>query len=184
MTFIQAMPKNAAFDYGIDFKQTDFRQHPELYRVGKGEQGVLLVEPYKSEILPFWRFRTEEIARQSATKIYGLFEEYLKQNDFVGADMARKFLQMGFTRARRYANYKGGKKYADGAEDKTTGLEYPHSQGSRNKGNARNTRQPDAYTSEKAKAAEVFKQHWDKAKANPEYMAQKQAFTEKYVDAN
>ena len=25
--------------------------------------------------------------------------------------MARKFLQMGFTRARRYANYKGGRKY-------------------------------------------------------------------------
>ena len=29
--------------------------------------------------------------------------------------MARKFLQMGFTRARRYANYKGGRKYR--AED-------------------------------------------------------------------
>ena len=178
------MPKNAAFDYGIDFKQTDFRQHPELYRVGKGEQGVLLVEPYKSEILPFWRFKTEEIARESAGKIYGLFEEYLKQNDFAGADMARKFLQMGFTRARRYANYKGGKKYADGADDKTANLSYPHSQGSRNKGNARNTRQPDAYTGEKAKAAEVFKQHWDRAKNDPEYIAQKQAFTEKYVDAN
>jgi hypothetical protein len=27
-------------------------------------------------------------------------------------DMARKFLQMGFTRARRYANHASGKKYA------------------------------------------------------------------------
>ena len=26
-------------------------------------------------------------------------------------DMARKFIQMGFTRAKRYANHKGGKKY-------------------------------------------------------------------------
>lgn len=26
-------------------------------------------------------------------------------------DMARKFLQMGYTRSRRYANYKGGKKF-------------------------------------------------------------------------
>jgi len=40
------------FDYSLDFKNIDFREHPELYRVGKGEQGVLLVEPYKSEILP------------------------------------------------------------------------------------------------------------------------------------
>ncbi|SFK45874.1 protein of unknown function [Halobacillus dabanensis] len=26
-------------------------------------------------------------------------------------DMARKFLQMGYTRSRRYANYESGKKY-------------------------------------------------------------------------
>jgi hypothetical protein len=28
------------FDYSMDFKNTDFREHPELYRIGKGEQGV------------------------------------------------------------------------------------------------------------------------------------------------
>ncbi len=33
------------FDYAIDFKAIDFRQHPELYQIGRGEQGVLLVEP-------------------------------------------------------------------------------------------------------------------------------------------
>ena len=37
------------FDYTLDFKNTDFRKHPELYRIGKGEQGVLLIEPYKSK---------------------------------------------------------------------------------------------------------------------------------------
>ncbi len=41
------------FDYQQDFTETDFRQHPERYQVGRGEQGVLLVEPYKGEILPF-----------------------------------------------------------------------------------------------------------------------------------
>lgn len=54
------------FDYSLDFKTLDFRQHPELYRIGKGEQGVLLVEPYKSEILPYWRFKTPDIAWQSS----------------------------------------------------------------------------------------------------------------------
>jgi hypothetical protein len=86
----------------------DYRAHPELYRVGRGEQGVLTCEPYKSEILPHWRFRTPPIAARSARKILELFEDYLKNDDFVGADMARKFLQMGYTRSRRYANYKGG----------------------------------------------------------------------------
>ncbi len=99
-----------SFDYSLDFKKINFREHPELYRIGRGEQGVLLVEPYKSEILPYWRFANEEKAIESSTKIWQLFEEYLGAEDFVGADMARKFLQMGFTRARRYANHKGGKK--------------------------------------------------------------------------
>ncbi|WP_139129859.1 DUF4385 family protein, partial [Salmonella enterica] len=90
----------------------DFRQQPELYQVGLGEQGVLLVEPYKSEILPFWRYKDEASAMKSAEQIYQLFEAYRQQDDFVGMDMARKFIQMGYPRARRYANYKGGKKYA------------------------------------------------------------------------
>ena len=96
------------FDYSIDFQTTDFRLHPELYRIGRGEQGVLLVEPYKSEILPHWRFKTVPEAKRSSAAIYRMFLGYLKQNEFVGADMARKFLQMGWTRARRYANHKSG----------------------------------------------------------------------------
>ena len=104
------------FDYTQDFDTIDFRAHPERYQVGKGEQGVLLVEPYKSEILPYWRFKTPEIARESAEKIYSLFLAYKTVGDFVGMDMARKFLQMGYTRARRYANHKTGRKYAKDGE--------------------------------------------------------------------
>ncbi len=87
------------------------RAHPEKYQIEKGEQGVLSVEPYKSEILPHWRFVTLEKAHESSAKIFEMFNEYKAQNDFVGMDMARKFLQMGITRSRRYANHKGGKKY-------------------------------------------------------------------------
>ena len=88
------------FDYDLDFDTINFREKPELYRVGRGGQGVLLVEPYKSEILPHWRFKTPDIAKESSTKIMELFEEYREKNDFVGMDMARKFIQMGYTRAR------------------------------------------------------------------------------------
>jgi hypothetical protein len=101
-----------AFDYSLDFDNVDFRKQPELYRVGKGEQGVLLVEPYKSEILPHWKFKTPAIALKSASKIYEMFLEYKMAGDFGGMDMARKFLQMGYTRARRYANHKSGRKYS------------------------------------------------------------------------
>ncbi|HEX8287126.1 MAG TPA: DUF4385 domain-containing protein [Pyrinomonadaceae bacterium] len=104
------------FDYSLDYKNLDLRKNPELYRVGKGEQGVLLIEPYKSEILPHWRFKTPEIAKESSEKIYELFLSYKKQKDFVGMDMARKFLQMGITRARRYTNHPSGRKYEKGTK--------------------------------------------------------------------
>ena len=68
-----------AFNYNLDFKTTDFRQHPELYRVGKGEQGVLLVKPYKSEILPHWRFKTPDVAQKSAEAIYRIFLAFKKE---------------------------------------------------------------------------------------------------------
>jgi len=98
------------FNYDLNYKEIDFRKNPERYQIGRGEQRVLFVEPYKSEIVSYWRFKTPEIAKESAEKIYELFLEYKKQNDFVGMDMARKFLQMGFTRSRRYANHKSGRK--------------------------------------------------------------------------
>ena len=101
------------FDYTQDFDTIDYRKNPELYIIGRGEQGVLLCEPYKSEICKHWRFRTPQIAFDSANRIYAMFDDYLVRDEFVGADMARKFLMMGWTRARRYANHHTGKKYDD-----------------------------------------------------------------------
>lgn len=64
------------------------------YRIARGEQGVLTFEPYKSAILPLWRFKTPAIARSSATQLWERFEEYGRKGDFVGMDMTRKFIQM------------------------------------------------------------------------------------------
>ena len=95
----------------------DARVHPESYRIGRGERGVLTIEPYKSELLPLWAFRTPAIARDSAAALYDRYITYREAGDFVGMDMARKFLQMGYTRSRRYANHAGGRKYGpDGVE--------------------------------------------------------------------
>ena len=142
-----------AFDYSLDFKNIDFRQHPELYRVGKGEQGVLMVEPYKSEILPYWRFKTPDIARESSEKIYEMFLDYLEKDDFVGADMARKFIQMGYTRSRRYANHKSGRKYKQNSETSDSKKEIL----------------PYEVDPVKAESAAIFKAKWVEAKTNEKY---------------
>jgi Domain of unknown function (DUF4385) len=146
------------FDYSLDFKTINFREHPELYRIGRGEQGVLLVEPYKSEILPHWKFRTPEIAEQSAAAIYALYLAYKEQDDFVGMDMARKFIQMGYTRSRRYANHKSGRKYAIGSK----------------------TVLPREEDQVKAESAKIFYEKWQQVKTDPDYLRMSDRHREKY----
>ncbi len=95
--------------------ETDYRAHPEAYRVGRGEEGVFHVQPYKGELLPLWRFATLPEAEASIAALREKFAAYRAAGDFVGMDMTRKYLQMGFTRARRYANHRSGRKRdADG----------------------------------------------------------------------
>ena len=139
------------FDYGLDYKRIDFtlEENRKLYRIGRGEQGVLLVRPYTNDICAHWRFVNESVARKSADKIYSMFVDYKNKQDFIGMDMARKFLEMGFTRSRRYANHSDGRKYAE------DGSIRPQS--------------PDALYCEKSKSARVFKQMRDKAAYDPTY---------------
>ncbi|KAG9796029.1 hypothetical protein KCU88_g40, partial [Aureobasidium melanogenum] len=113
-------------------------------RIARGEMGVLSFEPYKSLILPYWAFRTVPIARKSAEALWSIFESYLERGDFVGADMTRKFIQMGMTRARRYANHKGGRKYDDDGKQLPNWTE----------------EDLDGKRREKEQASEIFKEYW------------------------
>lgn len=140
--------------YADDYRNINFRKHPQKYKIGRGEQGVLIAEPYKSEILPHWRFATVAAAEKSAKTIYTMFRDYGKQDDFVGMDMARKFLQMGFTRARRYANHPTGTKY--------------------NKDRSVKPQAKDWNDSEKAQAAQIFYGYYAKAKDDEKYLRLKE----------
>mgnify|MGYP000085346443 CR=1 FL=1 len=153
----------AKFDYSLDYKNLDLRKHPEFYRIGKGEQGVLLVEPYKSEIVQHWRFKTPEIARKSSEKIYEMFLEYKRQEDFIGMDMARKFLQMGITRAGRYANHPSGRKYKKGTREIIP-----------IKGEDK----------EKAESAKIFSEKYYLAKNDEIYLAMMKRHKEKYENGD
>ncbi|KXJ97306.1 hypothetical protein Micbo1qcDRAFT_211559 [Microdochium bolleyi] len=144
------------------------------YRIGRGEQGVLSFEPYKSDILPLWRFRTVPIARRSAADLWRRFEQFGEQGDFVGMDMSRKFIQMGqmlipfclfrqprgagFTRAKRYANHAGGRKYKKGTHE-----ELPRSEDHADK-------------KEKEEASLVFRKVWEQCKTHEVYLRLKEDF--------
>lgn len=124
----------------------DLRKHPEAYRIGRGEQGVFHTEPYKSELLPLWSFKTAESALESSKAIWEKFLEYRSEEDFVGMDVARKYLQMGYTRSRRYAKYKGGKKSQPLEEEDCV----------------------------KARSAEIFYEKWRAAAEDEEYLRLKE----------
>lgn len=159
-----------SFDYDLDFEQIDFRLRPELYRIGRGEQGVLLVEPYKSEILPHWRFKDPEVARASAAKIYALYLGYRDAGDFAGMDMARKFLQMGWTRSLRYAKHRTGKKYVGPVPESRKGQSGAW-------GRAVAPSDPDP---EKLLCAKIFRAQLDAVLADPVYVERVRAHRERY----
>ena len=148
------------FDYKLDYKKLKFtdRETRKLYRIGRGEQGVLLVRPYTDQICKYWRFKTPTIAKRSAEKIYIMYADYRAKNDFIGMDMCRKFLEMGFTRARRYANHRDGNKY-----DKN--------------GNVK-PQEPDAMTCHFAESATIFREYRNRVAKDSKYKSMRKMWRE------
>ena len=139
------------FDYNLNYKRLKFKPNDKRYRIGRGEQGVLLVRPYTDDICKYWKFKTPEIAFESASRILFLYHQYKEKKDFVGMDMCRKFLEMGFTRSRRYANHKDGRIY----DEKFNRL----------------PQEPDALTSAKAVSARVFRNARNVVTKDPIYVS-------------
>ena len=141
------------FDYDLYYKELNFTDEEtrQLYRIGRGEQGVLLVRPYTNDICAHWRFKTPDEAVKSSNKILDMFLDYWLEEDFIGMDMCRKFLEMGFTRARRYANHNSGRKYKKGTKEVLP-------------------QEPDHMTSKFAESARIFKKVRDVVAKSPVYV--------------
>ena len=148
------------FDYKLNYKKLDFtdKEVRKLYRIGRGEQGVLLVRPYTNDICKFWKFKTPKIAVKSAVQIYSMYADYRALNDFVGMDMCRKFLEMGFTRARRYANHRDGNKYDENRNVKP--------------------QEPDAMTCHFAESATIFREYRNRVAKDSKYMRMRKMWRE------
>ncbi len=138
----------------------DFREHPERYRATDDERGVFKIEPYKSELLPLWTVSDPDPAREAAAAIHERYRHYREADDFVGMDLARKYLRMGWTRAMRYAKYPGGRKYEDGTE-----------------------REPQEwYDEEKREIALVYRDHLDDVRDDEAYRRAHERHRERYGD--
>ncbi|GAA0249082.1 DUF4385 family protein [Haladaptatus pallidirubidus] len=152
------MPEDDESENDSPEDDIDYRKHPEKYvekyGIDGSEKGVFKAEPYKSELLPHWSYADSESAEESARKLGKKYERYRENGDFVGMDMARKYCQMGFTRAMRYAKYPCEKKYIDGKE-----------------------REPKRWADpKKREAAKVFKRRWDEMRHDEKYQTLKEEY--------
>jgi hypothetical protein len=134
----------------------NYEENPHLYEIGRGQQGVLICQPYKSRLHPIWRFKTTQEADISRKAIWIEFEKYLDKEDFVGADMCKKYLHMGFTRARRYANHKSGRKYAEDGSILPQEIDWD--------------------TNIKAQSAKLFYDYWVASRTDERYLRLKTEF--------
>lgn len=143
----------------------DFREHPERYRHTPDERGAFKIEPYKSELLPAWGIATLADAEEGAAALDERYREYRDESDFVGMDVARKYLQMGWTRAMRYAKYPGGQKYETDADGD------------------RVERDPQEwYDDEKREIALVYKRRLDRVRDDEAYERAKRRHRAEYGD--
>ena len=140
----------------------DYKQNPLQYRIGRGQQGVLICQPYKNELYPLWRFKTPEEAQLSCLNIINKFYGYIKDNDFVGADMAKKYLHMGFTRSRRYWNHSSGRKWINDGEWKV--LPY------------------DRNEQRFMDSSLIFQEYWKRARTNEKYLRLKEEFKNAIIE--
>ena len=141
----------------------DYKQNPLKYRIGRGQQGVLICQPYKNELYPLWKFRTSKLAKKSCDDIYNKFMEYLNNDDFVGADMAKKYLHMGFTRARRYWNHSSGRKWENN-DGEWKVLPY------------------DKNEKRFWISSNIFLNYWKKARTNEKYLRLKEEFKNAIIE--
>ncbi len=132
----------------------DYRKNPHLYEIGRGQQGVLICQPYKSELHPLWRFKTPEEAQLSAIQIINKFFGYLEEGDFVGADMAKKWEKVPEENICHYSGLPSAKSY------QWKVLPY------------------DRTEERFYKSSEIFKAYWKIAREDVKYLEMKKQFKE------
>jgi hypothetical protein len=76
----------------------NYKKNPEFYVYTSNITGMLNIEPYKNKLIPLLKYKTLIDFDKNSLILYNYFFEYIKKNDFIGADMVRKYLQFKLTK--------------------------------------------------------------------------------------
>jgi hypothetical protein len=70
------MPKAPPTPASASSSSSSSKLDPTTYRALKTEQGVFTTPPYSAQLKHLWKFKNEEIARESAESLWKRFEGY------------------------------------------------------------------------------------------------------------
>ena len=88
--FLKILESAKRWDHTINYQENPF-----LYTYTDDCKGMYTCNPYKEELLQLWKFLKKDSASQTAKDLYSYFLKMLEKKDFVGADLARKYILAG-----------------------------------------------------------------------------------------
>ena len=79
----------------------NYYENPEYYIYTKYDNEAHIIRPYNEIIIPIYNNKE---SNYSCLHIFNLFNYYIINNDFIGADVCRKFIQLG-TKTKDNSNF-------------------------------------------------------------------------------
>ena len=73
----------------------DYSKNPEYYIYTISEKEVNMIQPYYKIIIPMFNIDNYKEAKDSCLQIFNLFNDYITNNNFIGADVCKKIIQLG-----------------------------------------------------------------------------------------
>lgn len=81
----------------------NYSKNPEYYIYTIYDNDAYLIQPYNKIIISMFNVDNYKDSKDSCLQIFYLFNNYITNNDLIGADVCRKFIQLGSK--LKYSNY-------------------------------------------------------------------------------
>lgn len=89
----------------------NYKKNPEFYVYTFNITDMLNIEPYKNKLSPLLKYKTLIDLNENIELLYNHFFKYIQKNDFIGADIVRKYIQFKLTKLIQDSKNKDRSKY-------------------------------------------------------------------------
>ena len=73
----------------------NYSKNQEYYIYNISENDVEMIQPYNKIIIPMFNIDNNKESKRSCLKIFKLFNNYIENDNLIGADVCRKIIQLG-----------------------------------------------------------------------------------------